>query len=93
MDGARLASAAHAGAAAALSLGTDGRLFLAAALALIVRLTDGSHQAKAMKNAYAATVEEKLRCDLFYMNCRTLRLDLKLLLLTLIEFLRGFPRG
>ena len=46
-----------------------------------------------LTGGYAATVEEKLRCDLFYMNCRTLRLDLKLLLLTLIEFLRGFPRG
>lgn len=42
---------------------------------------------------YSATVEEKLRCDLLYMNCRSMRMDLKLLLLTLLDFARGFPRG
>ncbi|WP_432826448.1 sugar transferase [Dactylosporangium sp. CA-092794] len=46
-----------------------------------------------LTNGYSATAEEKLRCDLLYLNCRSLRLDLKLLVLTAVEFLLGFPRG
>jgi lipopolysaccharide/colanic/teichoic acid biosynthesis glycosyltransferase len=46
-----------------------------------------------LTGGYAATVEEKLRCDLLYLNCRSLRLDFMLLLLTLLDLVRGFPRG
>ncbi|MEU1752821.1 sugar transferase [Micromonospora matsumotoense] len=46
-----------------------------------------------LTGGYAATVEDKLRCDLLYLNCRSLRMDLTLLALTLLELLRGFPRG
>ncbi|MFI6762315.1 sugar transferase [Micromonospora sp. NPDC050417] len=46
-----------------------------------------------LTGGYAATVEEKLRCDLLYLNCRSLRLDLMLLLLTVLDLVRGFPRG
>jgi lipopolysaccharide/colanic/teichoic acid biosynthesis glycosyltransferase len=46
-----------------------------------------------LTGGYSATVEEKLRCDLLYMNCRSLRLDLKLLTLTAVDLVRGFPRG
>ncbi|OWV11527.1 hypothetical protein B5D80_04355 [Micromonospora wenchangensis] len=46
-----------------------------------------------LTGGYAATVEDKLRCDLLYLNCRSLRMDLSLLALTLLELLRGFPRG
>jgi lipopolysaccharide/colanic/teichoic acid biosynthesis glycosyltransferase len=46
-----------------------------------------------LTGGYAATVEEKLRCDLLYLNCRSLRVDLTLLALTALELLRGFPRG
>ncbi|NLU78546.1 hypothetical protein HCA58_09165 [Micromonospora sp. HNM0581] len=46
-----------------------------------------------LTGGYAATVEEKLRCDLLYLNCRSLRIDLTLLALTARELLRGFPRG
>ncbi|WBB92322.1 sugar transferase [Verrucosispora sp. WMMC514] len=46
-----------------------------------------------LTGGYAATVEEKLRCDLFYLNCRSLRLDLSLLALTVLDLFRGFPRG
>ncbi|ASW57632.1 hypothetical protein CIK06_12325 [Plantactinospora sp. KBS50] len=46
-----------------------------------------------LTGGYAATVEEKLRCDLLYLNCRSLRMDLTLLALTALELVRGFPRG
>ncbi|MEU5552944.1 MULTISPECIES: sugar transferase [unclassified Micromonospora] len=46
-----------------------------------------------LTGGYAATVEEKLRCDLLYLNCRSLRVDLTLLALTALELVRGFPRG
>jgi lipopolysaccharide/colanic/teichoic acid biosynthesis glycosyltransferase len=46
-----------------------------------------------LTGGYAATAEEKLRCDLLYLHCRSVRFDLKLLLLTGVELLRGFPRG
>ncbi|MFY1635534.1 sugar transferase [Solwaraspora sp. WMMB335] len=46
-----------------------------------------------LTGGYAATVEEKLRCDLLYLHCRSLRLDLTLLMLTVVELCRGFPRG
>ncbi|HKS99713.1 MAG TPA: sugar transferase [Rugosimonospora sp.] len=46
-----------------------------------------------LTGGYEATAEDKLRCDLLYLNCWSLRLDLKLLGLTAVEFLRGFPRG
>ncbi|WP_428963031.1 sugar transferase [Micromonospora fluostatini] len=46
-----------------------------------------------LTGGYAATVEDKLRCDLLYLNCRSLRVDLTLLALTALELLRGFPRG
>ncbi|MEH1127936.1 sugar transferase [Micromonospora sp. CPCC 206061] len=46
-----------------------------------------------LTGGYAATVEEKLRCDLLYLNCRSLRLDLSLLVLTILDLLRGFRRG
>ncbi|MGP3924092.1 sugar transferase [Streptomyces sp. 8N616] len=49
----------------------------------IAQLTDG----------YTASVKEKLRCDLLYVNSRSVRLDLRLLLLTLGDLVRGFPRG
>ncbi|WBB97822.1 MULTISPECIES: sugar transferase [unclassified Solwaraspora] len=46
-----------------------------------------------LTGGYAATAEDKLRCDLLYLHCRSLRLDLGLLLLTIVELCRGFPRG
>ncbi|MFY1698046.1 MULTISPECIES: sugar transferase [unclassified Solwaraspora] len=46
-----------------------------------------------LTNGYTATAEDKLRCDLLYLHCWSLRLDLTLLLLTVVELLRGFPRG
>jgi lipopolysaccharide/colanic/teichoic acid biosynthesis glycosyltransferase len=46
-----------------------------------------------LTGGYAATAEEKLRCDLLYVNSRSLRADVALLLLTAIELFRGFPRG
>jgi lipopolysaccharide/colanic/teichoic acid biosynthesis glycosyltransferase len=46
-----------------------------------------------LTGGYAATAEEKLRCDLLYLNARTLRSDLMLLALTVLELFRGFPRG
>ncbi|MDG4786349.1 sugar transferase [Micromonospora sp. WMMD1102] len=46
-----------------------------------------------LTGGYAATVEDKLRCDLLYLHCRSLRLDLLLVLLTIAELFRGFPRG
>lgn len=46
-----------------------------------------------LTGGYAATVEDKLRCDLLYLNCRSMRVDLALLLLTVVELFRGFPRG
>jgi lipopolysaccharide/colanic/teichoic acid biosynthesis glycosyltransferase len=46
-----------------------------------------------LTGGYAATAEEKLRCDLLYLHSRSLRSDLMLLLLTVVELCRGFPRG
>lgn len=46
-----------------------------------------------LTGGYTASAEEKLRCDLFYLHYRSLRSDLMLLLLTLLELVRGFPRG
>jgi lipopolysaccharide/colanic/teichoic acid biosynthesis glycosyltransferase len=46
-----------------------------------------------LTGGYAATPEEKLRCDLLYLNGRTVRSDLMLLALTVFELFRGFPRG
>ena len=46
-----------------------------------------------LTGGYGAGVEDKLRCDLLYVACRSLGLDLKLLGLTFRELLRGFPRG
>jgi len=46
-----------------------------------------------LTGGYAATAEEKLRYDLLYLSQRSLRLDLTLLGLTLVDMLRGFPRG
>jgi lipopolysaccharide/colanic/teichoic acid biosynthesis glycosyltransferase len=46
-----------------------------------------------LTGGYAATAEEKLRCDLLYVNGRTLRSDLVLLAMTVLELFRGFPRG
>ena len=46
-----------------------------------------------LTGGYAATPDEKLRCDLLYLQSRSLRSDLGLLLLTVLELCRGFPRG
>jgi lipopolysaccharide/colanic/teichoic acid biosynthesis glycosyltransferase len=46
-----------------------------------------------LTGGYAATVEDKLRCDLLYVGSRSLRLDLMLLVQTVFDMLRGFPRG
>jgi lipopolysaccharide/colanic/teichoic acid biosynthesis glycosyltransferase len=46
-----------------------------------------------LTGGYAATVEDKLRCDLLYVGGRSLRLDLTLLAQTVFDLLRGFPRG
>jgi lipopolysaccharide/colanic/teichoic acid biosynthesis glycosyltransferase len=46
-----------------------------------------------LTGGYSATVEDKLQCDLFYLHCRSSRMDLALLGLTAVEFVRGFPRG
>ena len=46
-----------------------------------------------LTGGYAATAEEKLRCDLLYLHGRTLRSDLLLLAMTVLELFRGFPRG
>ena len=46
-----------------------------------------------LTGGYTATPEEKLRCDLLYLNSRTLRSDLVLLAMTVLELFRGFPRG
>ncbi|GDY33554.1 hypothetical protein GTS_51870 [Gandjariella thermophila] len=46
-----------------------------------------------LTGGYAASVAEKLRCDLLYVGTWSLRLDLKLLALTVADLLRGFPRG
>ncbi|MEB3371000.1 sugar transferase [Saccharopolyspora mangrovi] len=46
-----------------------------------------------LTNGYEATVDDKLRCDLLYVSSLSLPLDLKLLALTVIDLLRGFPRG
>jgi lipopolysaccharide/colanic/teichoic acid biosynthesis glycosyltransferase len=42
---------------------------------------------------YYATAAEKLRCDLLYLHSRSGRYDVKLLMLTIVELCRGFPRG
>ena len=46
-----------------------------------------------LTGGYTATAEEKLRHDLLYLSYRSLRLDLTLLMLTLFDLVRGFPRG
>lgn len=46
-----------------------------------------------LTGGYAATPQEKLRCDLLYLHSQSLRSDLKLLILTAVELCRGFPRG
>jgi lipopolysaccharide/colanic/teichoic acid biosynthesis glycosyltransferase len=46
-----------------------------------------------LTGGYAATAEEKLRCDLLYVNSRSVPSDFALLVLTAAELLRGFPRG
>ncbi len=46
-----------------------------------------------LTSGYHATIEDKLRCDLLYLGSRSLRLDMKLLVLTLRDLVRGFPRG
>jgi lipopolysaccharide/colanic/teichoic acid biosynthesis glycosyltransferase len=46
-----------------------------------------------LTGGYAATAEEKLRYDLLYLSHRSLRFDLTLLVLTLADMVRGFPRG
>ncbi|WP_187645504.1 sugar transferase [Streptomyces sp. TRM49041] len=46
-----------------------------------------------LTGGYGASVEEKLRCDLLYVGCHSPRLDLVLLARTLLDLLRGFPRG
>jgi lipopolysaccharide/colanic/teichoic acid biosynthesis glycosyltransferase len=46
-----------------------------------------------LTGGYAATAEEKLRCDLLYLHCRSMRFDLMLLVVTIVELFRGFPRG
>lgn len=46
-----------------------------------------------LTGGYGASVEEKLRCDLLYVSCWSLWLDLRLLVLTVRDLLRGFPRG
>jgi lipopolysaccharide/colanic/teichoic acid biosynthesis glycosyltransferase len=46
-----------------------------------------------LTSGYAATSEEKLRCDLLYLHSRSLRSDLSLIVLTVLEMFRGFPRG
>ncbi|MEN3615648.1 sugar transferase [Plantactinospora sp. ZYX-F-223] len=57
------------------------------------RIRPGMTGIAQLTGGYAATVEEKLRCDLLYLHCRSLRLDLLLVLLTVVELFRGFPRG
>jgi len=46
-----------------------------------------------LTGGYNATAEEKLRCDLLYLHSRSLRSDVTLLALTIVELFRGFPRG
>jgi lipopolysaccharide/colanic/teichoic acid biosynthesis glycosyltransferase len=46
-----------------------------------------------LTGGYAATVEDKLRCDLLYVSCRSLHLDIKVLAQTFAALLRGFPCG
>jgi lipopolysaccharide/colanic/teichoic acid biosynthesis glycosyltransferase len=46
-----------------------------------------------LTGGYTSSPEESLRCDLLYANIRTLRLDLKLIGLTFLNMLGGFPRG
>jgi lipopolysaccharide/colanic/teichoic acid biosynthesis glycosyltransferase len=46
-----------------------------------------------LTGGYNATAEDKLRCDLLYVHSRSLRSDLRLIVLTVVELFRGFPRG
>ncbi len=46
-----------------------------------------------LTHGYRASAQQKIRCDLLYLNCRSLRFDLRLLLLTLRDLVRGFPHG
>lgn len=46
-----------------------------------------------LTGGYRASVEESLQCDLLYASSQSLCLDMKLVGLTLIDILRGFPRG
>ncbi|MDF2257448.1 sugar transferase [Streptantibioticus ferralitis] len=61
----------------------DLRHLIRPGLTGIAQLTDG----------YRSTVQKKIRCDLLYVNCRSLHLDFHLLMLTLRDLVRGFPRG
>lgn len=42
---------------------------------------------------YAATPEDKLRCDLIYLSSRSLWFDIRLIAATLADFVRSFPGG
>jgi lipopolysaccharide/colanic/teichoic acid biosynthesis glycosyltransferase len=42
---------------------------------------------------YRATAAEKLRCDLVYLTSRSLGLDLRLIGVTLLDLVRGFPNA
>jgi lipopolysaccharide/colanic/teichoic acid biosynthesis glycosyltransferase len=46
-----------------------------------------------LTGGYGASVSDKLRCDLLYVSCWSWWLDVKLIVLTVRELLRGFPRG
>lgn len=46
-----------------------------------------------LTGGYGARVADKLRCDLLYVSCWSWWLDVRLILLTIRELLRGFPRG
>jgi lipopolysaccharide/colanic/teichoic acid biosynthesis glycosyltransferase len=63
--------------------GYDLRHLLRPGITGIAQLTGG----------YGAGVAEKLRCDLLYVSCWSWWLDVKLIVLTMRELLRGFPRG
>jgi lipopolysaccharide/colanic/teichoic acid biosynthesis glycosyltransferase len=63
--------------------GYDLRHVLRPGITGIAQLTGG----------YGASVSAKLRCDLLYVSCRSWWLDVKLILLTVRELFRGFPRG
>ncbi|GAB3409882.1 hypothetical protein GCM10027569_24590 [Flindersiella endophytica] len=46
-----------------------------------------------LTGGYGARVADKLRCDLLYVSCWSWWLDVRLILLTIRELVRGFPRG